>query len=150
MKSLHGKVYQMFEKGKYKEIVTMLEGRRLNDDLYNELGSSYLKLGDKDKAKLYYERALEFNPNNDGSLTSIGTVLFHQGKVDDAIKYYEMAIKVNPNNSDPYKNLATIAVKQKNYQEAYKQIMRYLSIDPEDKIFLGYKSRIEPLLTKTD
>jgi len=52
----------------------------------------------KEEAIIYYNRALEINPNNTDALSGRGVSLFLLGRYSEAIDSYNQALKIKPNN----------------------------------------------------
>ena len=61
-----------------------------------DLGYQFLETKEYDKAKQYFEQALEINPDNPYALLNMGVVYEAQGNRDEAIKMYEKVITLNP------------------------------------------------------
>jgi OmpA-OmpF porin, OOP family len=64
-----------------------------------KLGSSYYKLGNKDKAKYHFEKASILKPNSKelvGAYFTVGEIYFNDGEYEKAIKYFERVVSVNP------------------------------------------------------
>ena len=62
----------------------------------SDLGYQFLEAKDYEKAKQYFEQALEINPDNPYALLNLGVVYEAQGNRDEAIKMYEKVITLNP------------------------------------------------------
>ena len=79
-------------------VVKLYEGRReqTEDMRLADLGYQFLETKEYDKAKQYFEQALEINPDNPYALLNMGVVYEAQGNRDEAIKMYEKVITLNP------------------------------------------------------
>ena len=62
---------------------------------YNNLGVLYKDLGEIEKAKHFYEKALEINPKFSDAYNNLGVVLTSLGKSQEAIDKYCTALKFN-------------------------------------------------------
>jgi general secretion pathway protein D len=83
-------------------VVKLYEGRpqQTEDMRWSDLGYQFLEAKEYDKAKKYFERALEFKPDNPYALLNMGVVYEAQGKRDEAIRMYERVISLNPQERD--------------------------------------------------
>jgi tetratricopeptide (TPR) repeat protein len=75
------------------------------DDIYQELGLSYVQMGDLPNARQSYLQYLAFEPNNPKVLNSLGVVMARLGHVDEAIAYFARALSVDPTLEDARHNL---------------------------------------------
>jgi tetratricopeptide (TPR) repeat protein len=90
----------------YQGLLARVSDPRLQSDIWNRIGSSYLRKGDIQQSINSYEKARQGQPNNTTITTNLGQLYDQQGKNDVARKYYEMSIKVDPNNALALNNLA--------------------------------------------
>ena len=67
----------------------------------------YLKK-DMKKAKQFFSRALEFNPNNALALNNLGVILTHKKSYTQAVEKVREAIRINPKETMFFQNLETI------------------------------------------
>ena len=83
-------------------------GDDAKDDVMVQLGNSYYKTGEIDKAIQEYNKALEINPGNASALNQLQ-------------KIWENEIRFTPNSVLGHANLAGIYQKKKMYREAMEQ-----------------------------
>lgn len=99
-----------------------------DDDLYQMLGSLYLKEGKIDKAISIFQKAVELNENNARAQYELGLIYAHHK--DDhrkAVKHLTSAIENNPDNADAFFNrgcsymiLQQMNKAEKDFHEAQK------------------------------
>jgi len=79
-------------------VVRLYEGRskQTEDMRLADTGYQFLEAKDYEKAKQYFQQALEINPDNPYALLNLGVVYEAEGKRDEAIKVYERVITLNP------------------------------------------------------
>jgi len=79
-------------------VVRLYEGRskQTEDMRLADMGYQFLEAKDYEKAKKYFQQALEINPDNPYALLNLGVVYEAEGKRDEAIKVYERVITLNP------------------------------------------------------
>jgi Flp pilus assembly protein TadD len=90
----------------YQGLMAKVSEPRLQSDLWNRIGETYLRKGDVQQSINSLEKARQGQPNNTSLTTNLGQLYDQQGKIDMARKYYEMSIKVDPNNALALNNLA--------------------------------------------
>ena len=105
-----GVYYQ--EQGRLQEAITeferALESKRVNRKTekvvtYYQLGRAYGQLGDLQKSKAFYEKALQMDPNLSPALADLAVLYGTEGNVGTALVYLERALKADPEN--PFVNL---------------------------------------------
>jgi len=62
----------------------------------SDLGYRCLQTKEYGKAKEYFEKAIEINPDNPYALLNMGVVYEMEGNKDKAIKMYKKLIAINP------------------------------------------------------
>jgi len=105
----------------YYEVAVRLEA----DDpvLWNNLGTIHRQLGEWEKAKRAFVRALKLNPANAMAHYNLGAVYDVQRKYDSAVREYRIALSLDPNlgelefNPSAANNERLLAVKLLIYQE---------------------------------
>jgi general secretion pathway protein D len=83
-------------------VIRMYEkrGRKKEDIRLSDLGYRHLQAKEYDKAKEYFEKALEVNPDNSYAILNMGVIYEWEGKRDEAVKMYERVISLNPVERD--------------------------------------------------
>ena len=78
----------LVDKGNYGEAIPLLEkalaAEPKNADAYNYLGYSHRKLGDREKALVFYRKALEIKPGHRGANEYLGELYLEQGELEKA------------------------------------------------------------------
>jgi tetratricopeptide (TPR) repeat protein len=90
----------------YQDLLAKVSDPRLQSDLWNRIGETYLRKGDIQQSINSLEKARQGQPNNTALTTNLGQLYEQENKNDVARKYYEMSIKVDPNNALALNNLA--------------------------------------------
>ncbi|MBI1992291.1 MAG: tetratricopeptide repeat protein, partial [Candidatus Omnitrophica bacterium] len=75
-----------------------LEQDRQSPLLHVHLGSTYLKLGQMDRAMQSFERALAIDPNQPDALRWVAMLHASGGQLDKAVADYERLLGVSPND----------------------------------------------------
>lgn len=88
------------------------------------MGISYKRMGDDDKAFECYETALQYDPQNYAPLyVGLGNCYIEMGKPVSAVEYLEKAHRLDPERADIYAFLAiayAMEIEPEKSQEAYQ------------------------------
>ncbi|NNC77695.1 MAG: tetratricopeptide repeat protein, partial [Woeseiaceae bacterium] len=80
----------------------------------------------------FYDRLIEYRPDNEGVLLGRGELLLRMGRLDDAVSQYRAAAKRWPKSPTSLNALGyTLADRTDQYREAEKLIRKALKYDPE-------------------
>jgi tetratricopeptide (TPR) repeat protein len=85
-----------------------------------------------EKAKKYYLKVLDKNPNNTVVLHKIGSLIYRKN-IKEAKKYYIKTLSIDPEYKYALNSLGVICEKEKNYQKAEEYYLRALRVDPKYK-----------------
>jgi type IV pilus assembly protein PilF len=101
-------------------------------EAYNNLGYSYEKLGDFEKAISFYRKALSnpLYPTAEKAYINMGNAYYRLGKYDGALQSYKEAIKRAPGLSLGYWRLALCLNAMGRYGEASTSITEAIKLDP--------------------
>lgn len=105
----------------------LLEVDSVNTDalsnINTSIGDTYYTKGNKDTAFVFYEKALEYNPDNLVALNNCAYYMACEGRdLDRALKMIERVVKENPESSTSLDTYAWVLFKQKKYAEAREAI----------------------------
>ena len=112
--------------GKYEDISALI----------SEKARQLVTEGQKDRAKLYYEKALQINPKNAYVWSSLADLLKEEGKKEEAKFYLEKALELNPNGESLHVAMAMMFEEEGQNAEAKIHYERGLDINPNSKF--GY------------
>jgi tetratricopeptide (TPR) repeat protein len=91
---------------------------------YRDKGLRYQKNGDADQALIYFQKAVELDPNLAIAYNDVGVIYESKGMYDRAKQAYGRAIEVDPDLPSAYYNLGSIYEKEGDFDKAiyyYKQ-----------------------------
>jgi len=109
-------------KARLSALLDRAKQEELSFDVRYELGSTYMALGEHDKAVDAFKRAAEIDPSNARALTGLGKAYEAQGDYDKAIDYYRKAIMTDPENMEAYYNLGSAYKDAGRTEEGLKEI----------------------------
>lgn len=127
----------LINKGEYvRAEIEINELLKINSNFpsaYNLLGNIYFLKRDFQKAKRYYEMAIELDADLGDARSNLGNVYFEWNSFNKAEECYRRAVQINPNNSYWYGNLGKALIKQEKFELAIESYKKALEIGPELK-----------------
>lgn len=102
-----------------------------NAVLYNKLGLSELKSGDRKSARAHFEKAAKVNKKFADALNNVGAVYFIENNFSQATKYFKKAVALEETRATFHVNLAEAWFGQKKLDRAINEFSRALELDPE-------------------
>lgn len=101
-------------------------------DTHLELGLTYLRAGQLEKALAEYQEALKINSNSPRTLLALGAVFERQSNDLRALECYEKAIKLQPKYLKGHEALAKLHQRLNHLDEAAKHLKEATSISPKN------------------
>lgn len=101
-------------------------------DAYSQLGLTYYRDKNYEKALENYNLALKYKPNFPLVYSNMGIIFFEQGDLNKAKEVYEKAVQYDPRMKDALRNLGAVNAMQQNFQEAIKWFSQAVEYWPED------------------
>jgi tetratricopeptide (TPR) repeat protein len=98
---------------------------------FNNLGDSYLTVGNVKQAQTALERAVEINPSLSESRMNLGNIYLQADRIDDAIYQYKQALKYNPTDGPSHNNLGNAYFRKGLSNDAISQYSQALKLDPD-------------------
>src|SRR6185312_16761312 len=84
----------------------------------NNLGTSFKKAGQLDKAIASYQRALAIKPDFEDAYYNLGNALVQAGKMNEAIVSYQKALEIEPRDASASFNLGIVWFKLHRLDDA--------------------------------
>ena len=72
------------------------------------MGIAYYQLGEKQKAKNFYEKAIQIDPNFEKAHNNLGILFYDVRETEKAINCFEKVLKINPEHKDANYSLGKI------------------------------------------
>lgn len=69
-----------------------------NADIQSKVGEEFHRIKDYDNAAIYYQRAIQLNPNMAAAFANLGAVYQAQGKTQESLDTYRQALRLDPSN----------------------------------------------------
>ncbi|OCR00908.1 hypothetical protein BCD67_24450 [Oscillatoriales cyanobacterium USR001] len=106
--------------------------------IYLHLGNALVEYGGYKQAEIYYQKALQIQPNNAEIYWRLGNSLAKQRRINAAITVYHIALAIQPQSPEIYFNLGNVMEKQKKYEQAidyYEKVLNWQSQGVEVRDF---------------
>ena len=125
----------------YEQILTMTDSTDLERkaDIITAMGDIYSELKDSVKTVECYERALEINPINSGTLNNYAYYLAQRGEdLDRAERMAALALKDLPDNANFIDTYAWVYFAKKDYEKALLYIKSAVEKDEDNHLLEHY------------
>ena len=125
----------------YEQILTMTDSTDLDRkaDIITAMGDIYSELKDSVKTVECYERALEINPINSGTLNNYAYYLAQRGEdFDRAERMAALALKDLPDNANFIDTYAWVYFAKKDYEKALLYIKSAVEKDEDNHLLEHY------------
>ena len=125
----------------YEQILTMPDSTDLDRkaDIITAMGDIYSELKDSVKTVECYERALEINPINSGTLNNYAYYLAQRGEdLDRAERMAALALKDLPDNANFIDTYAWVYFAKKDYEKALLYIKSAVEKDEDNHLLEHY------------
>ncbi|MCK4496166.1 MAG: tetratricopeptide repeat protein, partial [Candidatus Aminicenantes bacterium] len=109
------------------------------------IGDIYLRKGEFENAKGYFEQSIELLPDNEILAYNVGEIYFSNQKLDEAIQYYGVAIQIKPDWSLPYYKQGLVYLNKTDYEKAKENFNKFLEIDPNSELAGSVKNMLDYL-----
>ncbi len=97
---------------------------------HTNLGHSFQKEGNLDKAIEHYRRALEIRTGNSAALNNLGSALIEKGETEEAIVHLTNAIAINKDYANAYVNMGRAMFVLGRFDEAISYYTTSLTYKP--------------------
>ena len=98
------------------------------------LGIAYFRKGDVNKAKQYYDKALDINPAYVYTHNELGKLYTSIGNEQDAITEFKLAISGYPEYAEAHFNLGIVYLKAGNKSQACYSFRKVVELSPNSSI----------------
>lgn len=112
---------------------------------YGMLGDAHTGMGEYEKARLAYEKALELAPDDYAvaAMNNLASLNFLEDRTDAATAGYRKVLERDPDNRTALLNLATLAVRVDDTDAARSHLQTVLDANPNDVDALVLLARAE-------
>ena len=128
--------FLFFQAQNYKTAIKHYEkALKINPEFsqpYNMLGYSYRRLGDLNKAEIYFKQYIDIIQDDPNPYDSYAELLLKKGEFDESIEYYRKALDLQPNFISSILGIASNLMVQNKPVEAINELanIEALSNDP--------------------
>ncbi len=109
--------------------LTVSSSSYLSVNSMNSAGLLYLEKGDYRQARLFFEEALKYAPDNCKFLSNMGLSFYLEGNNHKAEFFFKKALRINPKNIDTLVNLGIVYCRIKQYNKSTATFKKALSIN---------------------
>jgi Flp pilus assembly protein TadD len=102
-----------------------------NERAHYNLGLTFNRLGQPDKAIGCYRQAVEIKPDFARAHNNLGAALQQKGRNDEAILHFNEALKLDPDDADTHNNLGVALTDRGQLDEAIAHYERAVEIRPD-------------------
>ncbi len=107
-------------------------------DAHGQLGLSYYRLKQKNKAIASYEKSISYKPNNAKVYSNMGIIYFEAQQLDKAEEVYRKSVSIDPRFVDARRNLGSVLAMKGKFSEAIEQFKLGVKYAPEEAILHFY------------
>ena len=97
---------------------------------YASIAATYLEKSDYEKAQEFYDKAMEYDPENVSALIGLSNLAGELKNTDKAFQYLETAMSYNPDNKEVLLSYAMLAIKFNKTGDAKKALIKLAQADP--------------------
>jgi tetratricopeptide (TPR) repeat protein len=101
-----------------------------------ELGDCCASVEDYARAKLYYEKAANLEPDEPGPYVGLGVVALQEDRIDDAEIAFRVACRLDTACARAYAGLGMVAQQRTDYKQAFEMYLKCLERDQDNMIAL--------------
>ena len=147
--ALHGAACAWTARGDHETAMSYLQSARERspydaDILYN-LGLTYQRIGENDKATQCFQEAIRLKPESPLPYTALGAMNLAAGACRDAVALLNQALDLQPGYPEAMYYLASAYVRLEDYAPAMDTCKRLLGLQPRNRTFLQLYDLIESL-----
>ena len=102
-----------------------------NPQLFNKLGISELKFGNRGAARKDFSQALKADPRNISALNNLGAVAFLDKKYKNAVKFLKQALELDESSAPSHLNLAEAWMGMGEVDRAMTEYARAIELDAD-------------------
>jgi len=102
-------------------------------DGHTQIGVGFFKMNNMDSAAVYFNKGLQYNPNNSVALSNLGAYYFNKGRYAEAIDIYDKTLRLNPRFIDAMVNLGSCYGASGKFKDAIVWFTKAYELDPTNK-----------------
>ena len=114
----------------------------------NNKGSILFGMGEKDKAQVLYDMAIEADPKVIESWTNKAYLLHNMGNRTGAFYCYERGLALNPNNTDVLTNLGALYFDEGKYDKALRYFEKATELNQSDADLWNFRGYTNEFLER--
>lgn len=127
-----GRIAYMDVAGALEDNLKVLEYDSNNIAMHNNIGMTYGKMKEFDKAELHLKKVLELDSSFPGGFMNLGFLYSEMGNFEKALEALDLAIKKFPDQPFPYNNRGLVKHRLGNSDGAISDIQKSLKMYPDN------------------
>ncbi len=118
-------------------------------EINKELGECYLFMGEYDKARDYYQKAIGFNPEASEPYMGLAAIAVQQGALENALTFYAKAHSLNPGEKS-LTGMAMIEAELGRHEDAFQHFKGVLGEAPGNMMAVNSLLQLAYMLKRID
>lgn len=118
-------------------------------EINKELGECYLFMGECEKARDYYHKAIRFNVTASDPYMGLAAIAVQEGKLADALALYQKAYSLNPGEKS-LAGMAMIEAELGRHEEAFGHFKAVLAEAPGNMMAINSMLQLAYLLNRIE
>lgn len=118
-------------------------------EINKELGECYLFMGEYDKARDYYQKAVGFNKQASDPYMGLAAIAVQKSELQDALSLYSKAHQLNPSEK-PLTGMAMIEMELGRHAEAFEHFKTVLDVNPGNMMVVNCFLQLGYALSKLE
>jgi tetratricopeptide (TPR) repeat protein len=123
------KAHPEMELSHVTNLASLYENTSMDCKALQELGDSFLTLGDTTAARQCYEKAAQADVDACGPYVGLGTIALQSNLVEDAEIAFRVARRLDPSCCKAYEGLGVIALRKAEYENAFDLYLKCLELN---------------------
>jgi glycosyltransferase involved in cell wall biosynthesis len=121
------------------KVLNNIKNNNIKDEFfYNLIGSAYFNSKNYSKAKKFFLKAININPNYSNSFSNLGLIYMLNNEYEKAIKNFTIATNLNNQDFNSFKNLAWMYAHINKIDNMIVNLQKSLNINPKQNDILSF------------
>lgn len=154
MNDLVERANEFFRQGQYEDTITLclqvLQQEPENLNALTSISAAYVKLERFGEALMYFDNAIQLQPNNPVLHSERGVAYFLNAQIEEALADLDIAQQLDPKNAYRYSSRAFVKDKAGDPEGAVADYKKAVELDPEDAVSFNNLGLIQEKLGRRE